>query len=43
MQSFKLRFLQNNPLLQLYTSTSDCKVLETFLEAILWKPFSALP
>ena len=39
VQSFKLHFLQNNPILQLYTFASHCKELELFLEAILWKPF----
>ena len=28
--------------MQLYNSASDCKGVETFLEAILWKPFQLL-
>ena len=41
VQSFKLHFLQNSCLMQLYTSASDCRDVETFLEAILWKPCSS--
>jgi len=39
IQSYKLRFLQNIPFAQLYNAASDWKVLEAFLEAVLWKPF----
>jgi len=35
LQSFKVHFLQTDPLVQLYTSASTVNVLETFLEAIL--------
>jgi hypothetical protein len=35
LQSFKVQFLQNDPLVQLYTSASTVNVLETLLEAIL--------
>jgi hypothetical protein len=41
VQSFKLLFLQNSPLLQIYTSTSDCKCVETFLEAFYEILFSS--
>jgi len=34
VQLYKVHFLQNNPILQKYSYVSDCKVLETFLEAI---------
>ena len=33
-QIYNVYFLQNSPILQLYTSAKDGKVLETFLEAI---------
>ena len=36
VQSFKLHFLQNSPLVQLNTSSSEYK------EATLWKPFQLL-
>jgi len=39
VQPFKLQFFQNSLLVQLYTSANAVKVFETFLEAILWKPF----
>jgi hypothetical protein len=32
-------FFQNSPHLLLRNSASDCKVLETFMEKGLWKPF----
>jgi hypothetical protein len=35
VQSFKLRFLQNSPFLQLYTSASECKDVGN----VFWKPF----
>lgn len=35
IQSFKLYFHQNNPLVQLYTSGATGEVLKTFLEAFL--------
>ena len=35
LQSFKVQFLQNDPLVQLYTSASTVNVLETLLETIL--------
>jgi len=39
VQEFKLHFLHNNLLVQLHTSDSVCKSVETFLETVLWKPF----
>jgi 3-deoxy-D-arabino-heptulosonate 7-phosphate (DAHP) synthase class II len=40
VQSFKLHFFQNSPLVQLYTSASNyIKEMETFLEAILGETF----
>jgi len=43
VESFKLHFLQNSPLVQLYIAASDCrKVLEAFLGAISQKPFQLL-
>ena len=38
-RSLKLHFFQNRPVLLQYTSASYCKVLETFMETVLWKPF----
>ena len=37
IQSFKLHFPPNSPLVKPYTLLVTVKVLETFLEAILWK------
>ena len=39
LQSLTLHFFPNSPLVQLYTSASDCKAVETLLEAILRNPF----
>jgi len=39
LQPFKLQFLQSSLLVQLYTSANAVKILETFLEAILWRTF----
>jgi len=38
-QSFKLHFLQNSPLYKYTFLPVGVKVLGTFVEAILWKPF----
>jgi len=38
IQLFNLNFHQNNSLVQLCTSASNCKCLETFLETTLWEP-----
>ena len=42
VQPFKLHFLQNGPLLQLYTSVSDCKGVVKILGSQFVKTFSAL-
>ena len=39
MQSFKLRFLQNSPLLQLYTSANDYKGVGDIPGSLFVKPF----
>jgi len=39
VQTFKLRFLQSIPLCNYTLLPVTVKVLETFLESILWKPF----
>jgi hypothetical protein len=41
--SFKLLFLQNSPLLQLYTSANDCKGVGIVPGSHFMKAFSALP
>jgi len=43
VQSFKLHFLQNSLLVQLYTSASDFKGVETIPGSHFMKTFSALP
>jgi hypothetical protein len=42
VQSFKLHFLQNTPLVQLYTSASDCKSDGNISGSHFMKDFSAL-
>jgi hypothetical protein len=39
LKPFKTNFLQNSPLVQRCTSTSDSKCVGNILEEILWKPF----
>jgi hypothetical protein len=43
VQSFNLHFLQNNPLVQQYTSASDWKAAGKISRSRLVKAFSALP
>jgi len=43
VQSFKLGFLQNSLLVQLYTSDSDCKGIGNIPGSNFVKAFSALP
>jgi hypothetical protein len=43
VQSLKLHFLQNSPLMQLYTSTSYCKFDGNIPGGHFVKVFSALP
>jgi len=42
MQSFKLHFLQNSPLVQLHTSAGDCKGIGGMPGSHFVKAFSAL-
>jgi len=43
VQSFKLQFLQNISLVQLYTFASDCKGVGKIPSSHFVKAFSALP
>jgi hypothetical protein len=43
VQSLKLHFLQNSPLVQLYTSDSDCKCIGNIPGSHFMKNFSSLP
>jgi len=43
VQSLKLHFLQNSPLMQLYASINDCKVDGNIPGGHFVKAFSALP
>jgi len=42
-KSFKLKFLENNSLVQLNTSASDCKGVENFQGSHFMNSFSAVP
>jgi hypothetical protein len=42
VQSFKLYFIQNSPLVQLYISTSDCKDVGNIPGSYSVKAFSAI-
>ena len=43
VQSLKLHFLQNSPLVHVYTSSSDCKSVRNISGSKFMKAFSALP